>query len=167
MDRIVNSSLGEKITYLLWGPPATLSGNGSIAKWASRTLQKIKPKPHLYVSFENANSSTTYFDLIWALENNRSRETTKTWLSTGFFSVVTALNFCDSVTIFGLDAQNSCENNSTKQIRVMDHFYTFRFLELFCCFLYIYIYIYIFGSKNFSGSATITSGNIVESFCLV
>ena len=119
LDGLLNSTLRSNITYLVWGPPGSLKPHqGSITRWATKALKKFEPKPIIYVTFENQNRTTNYFDTVWMLENNRSRDDMKTWLSTGFFSVVTALNFCDSLTIFGLDAQNSCSSNSTKHIKV-------------------------------------------------
>ena len=115
----MNKSLGSNITYLLWGPDSAVkTPNGSITRWATKILQTLAPKPIIYVTFENGHSTTPFFRTIWKLENNGSVFDVNKWLTTGFHSVVTALNFCDSLTIFGLDAQKSCEDKAKNKIKV-------------------------------------------------
>ena len=110
-------------TYLVWGPTDSLTQTGPISKWASASLKTIKPKPKIFMSFgtENDTYGIQYFDEVWNLEKMKTKTKSKVWLSTGFFTVVTALNFCNSITIFGLDAKDqNCDSEDTISHKVSD-----------------------------------------------
>ena len=52
--------------------------------------------------------NTMYFDKMWVLETGTDAWLSHTWLSTGFFTVVTAFNICEEVTLFGFAQSDHC-----------------------------------------------------------
>ena len=129
MSRIVREDASKNVTYLIWGPSATTQPDGVIAKW----VRKLPSKLRVFLTFATANnpSGLNYFDDIWALESSGRRSKQKVWLSTGFFTVVTSLNFCSSVTIFGLDAKElQCGTAKERDLKV--RLYEFSFFLRFC-----------------------------------
>ena len=100
----------QKTTYLVWGPHHDVRSSGSAYKWALTTHDFIADHrtPNVKVFIVGSKNTTNYFDGIWEEERGVNRTTTSTWLSTGFFTMVTALNVCDQVTLFGFVKRTDC-----------------------------------------------------------
>ena len=105
-------------TYIGYGGPIEHEIHGAVWNWAMKALTDVSPqtKVFTFVTTEH-NPSSDYFNKLWTLETNRSLKQTKTILSNGFYSVITALNLCESVTIFGLDGNSSC-NDGKQNVKV-------------------------------------------------
>ena len=123
MPKIVREDVLKNVTYLVWAPPSTLTPQGAIMKWAQKVLPQVKSKLRIFVSFptKDNTSGLEYFDNVWELENaGKQLKKREVWLSTGFFSIVTSLNFCSSITIFGLDAGKlDCYKKFPRKQKVM------------------------------------------------
>ncbi|XP_063724073.1 alpha-N-acetylgalactosaminide alpha-2,6-sialyltransferase 5-like [Symsagittifera roscoffensis] len=106
----ISELTNEKTTYLIWGPHHDVRSSGSAYKWALRTHDFVADHrtPNVKVFIVGSKNTTNYFDGIWEEERGVNRTTTSTWLSTGFFTMVTALNICDQVTLFGFVKRTDC-----------------------------------------------------------
>ncbi|XP_075263450.1 alpha-N-acetylgalactosaminide alpha-2,6-sialyltransferase 5-like [Convolutriloba macropyga] len=115
VSKISKMESDDKKTYLVWGPNRSVLPDKYAYKFAKRMFHNYKKTIKVYIV-----KSEKYFDTIWELQNKTPRNATRTWLSTGFFSVVTALNICNQITLFGFVRQNYCDGNNTqhKAIRI-------------------------------------------------
>merc|ERR1712226_230132 len=105
-------------TYLIWGPKQSVEKGhrGYARRFAQNTYQKYNKTMDVFIV--KNDTSTMYFDNIWVLERGLNRSETHTWLSTGFFTVVTALNICEEVRLFGFVQDDHCrKGNSSKDYK--------------------------------------------------
>ncbi|XP_063955275.1 alpha-N-acetyl-neuraminyl-2,3-beta-galactosyl-1,3-N-acetyl-galactosaminide alpha-2,6-sialyltransferase-like isoform X1 [Lytechinus pictus] len=57
------------------------------------------------------------FDLIFQNETGKNKYDTNTWLSTGWYTILLALNMCEEVHMYGMVNENYCERNIDSKIR--------------------------------------------------
>ena len=113
---------GNFVKYLGIGPQGTMLPGERFPTWANLSVRSLGPTAQLFLikTVDNrTEASSSYFADIWTLETNQTLEKSKTWMTMGFFSVVVALNLCDSVFIFGMDTGVSCAPGNNKKIKVI------------------------------------------------
>ena len=96
---------------------------GNAMKKAQKMLNLTNSKLTMYTA---KLKSTKYFDDMWREEKKQSRDATTTWLTTGFFSMVTALNVCDQITTFGFMTPEDCKLPQNAHFKVGGIFMFFR-----------------------------------------
>ncbi len=113
--KVVLQEAAENVTYLFWAPKTKFSKKGHLMKKAKKFLEQTESKLSIYMT---KTEGPKYFNDIWRLEKNRSREATKTWLTTGFFTLVTALNMCEHITAYGFMTRGDCSMKKNKNYKV-------------------------------------------------
>ncbi|KAF3701870.1 Alpha-N-acetylgalactosaminide alpha-2,6-sialyltransferase 3 [Channa argus] len=93
-------------TYVFWGPDRNMrqDGKGHIYN----TLQKLAkkyPSARIYVV---TRERIQYCDSVFQNETGKNRMKTGAFLSTGFFTMILAIDVCDSIRIYGMIDDNYC-----------------------------------------------------------
>ncbi|XP_056874696.1 alpha-N-acetyl-neuraminyl-2,3-beta-galactosyl-1,3-N-acetyl-galactosaminide alpha-2,6-sialyltransferase isoform X2 [Takifugu flavidus] len=99
-------------TYVFWGPDSKMrqDGKGQIFN----VLLKIAKKYPNVKMYSMTSEKIEYCDQVFQNETGKNRMKTGAFLSTGFFTMILALDVCDSIQIYGMINDNHCsqENRS-------------------------------------------------------
>ena len=116
---MVRQELLQNVTYILWGmkhkvrPPF-----GKVYVYAQHMKRRLGNKIKLFVNPEGVTKG--YFQKIFAASvGNKTFSTmTKIWYSTGFYTVVAALNTCEKVVLYGVMNESHCKNPKYSHTKV-------------------------------------------------
>lgn len=91
---------------IFWGPP------NKIGKDAKGTLYRLIQRVSMTYSnvscFSIAPSKMRKFDSLFHRETGRDRQKSHSWLSTGWFTMVIAIEICDNIKVYGMVPPNHC-----------------------------------------------------------
>lgn len=93
-------------TYVFWGPERNMrqDGKGRIYNVLLKVARKY-PNVQIYaVSREKVQDC----DAVFQYETGKNRMKTGAFLSTGFFTMILALDMCDSIHVYGMIDDNYC-----------------------------------------------------------
>ncbi|XP_063000577.1 alpha-N-acetyl-neuraminyl-2,3-beta-galactosyl-1,3-N-acetyl-galactosaminide alpha-2,6-sialyltransferase [Elgaria multicarinata webbii] len=96
--------------YVIWGPTRLM--NREKVGLAYRTLLKVKemyPGLRLYTLTEKMMA---HCDELFQLETGKNRMKSGSFLSTGWFTMVLALELCEQIFVFGMVNENYCREQS-------------------------------------------------------
>lgn len=91
---------------IFWGPP------NKIGKDAKGTLYRLIQR--VSMSYSNVSCFTVTpgkmrrFDSLFHRETGRDRQKSHSWLSTGWFTMVMAIEICDNIKVYGMVTPNHC-----------------------------------------------------------
>ncbi|XP_067106369.1 alpha-N-acetyl-neuraminyl-2,3-beta-galactosyl-1,3-N-acetyl-galactosaminide alpha-2,6-sialyltransferase isoform X1 [Osmerus mordax] len=93
-------------TYVFWGPERNMKqdGKGRIFNILQKVARKY-PKAKLYVV---TREKIQYCDSIFQNETGKNRMKSGAFLSTGFFTIILAMDVCDSIHVYGMIDDNYC-----------------------------------------------------------
>ncbi|XP_070811954.1 alpha-N-acetyl-neuraminyl-2,3-beta-galactosyl-1,3-N-acetyl-galactosaminide alpha-2,6-sialyltransferase [Pituophis catenifer annectens] len=97
-------------TYIIWGPPRLMSREKIGLVY--RTLAKIKemyPAVRLYTLTEQTMARC---DELFQLETGKNRMKSGSFLSTGWFTMVLAMELCEQIFVFGMVSENHCKDKN-------------------------------------------------------
>lgn len=105
--------------YVIWGPEKNMreDGKGKIFN-ALVTLAKKYPQSHIYTV---TREKVQYCDSVFQNETGKNRMKSGAFLSTGFFTMILALEVCDSILVYGMIDGSYCSN--TNHSFVPYHYY--------------------------------------------
>ncbi|KYO23209.1 alpha-N-acetylgalactosaminide alpha-2,6-sialyltransferase 6 isoform C [Alligator mississippiensis] len=92
--------------FIFWGPPSKMQ----------RSLLRIIQ--HVSMSFPNMSAYVVssgrmkQFDDLFRGETGKDRQKSRSWLSTGWFTMVIAVELCDKVHVYGMVPPNYCSKRS-------------------------------------------------------
>ncbi|XP_071945052.1 alpha-N-acetylgalactosaminide alpha-2,6-sialyltransferase 3-like isoform X2 [Antedon mediterranea] len=75
---------------------------------AAKTLPKLYPNTKFYAE---SLKGEDYAGIIFEKETGLSRQKTKTWLSTGWFTMLMAIDICDKVNLYGFIPEDHCQTH--------------------------------------------------------
>ncbi|XP_036973111.1 alpha-N-acetyl-neuraminyl-2,3-beta-galactosyl-1,3-N-acetyl-galactosaminide alpha-2,6-sialyltransferase [Acanthopagrus latus] len=93
-------------TYVVWGPERNMrqDGRGRVFN----TLVKIAKKyPNVNI-YAVTREKIQYCDSVFQNETGKNRMKTGAFLSTGFFTMILAIDMCDSIHVYGMINDNYC-----------------------------------------------------------
>ncbi|XP_015798544.3 alpha-N-acetyl-neuraminyl-2,3-beta-galactosyl-1,3-N-acetyl-galactosaminide alpha-2,6-sialyltransferase isoform X2 [Nothobranchius furzeri] len=93
-------------TYVFWGPERNMrqDGKGKIFNVLLKMALKY-PNARLYAL---TRDKVQYCDGVFQNETGKNRMKTGAYLSTGFFTMILALDMCDSISVYGMIDNNYC-----------------------------------------------------------
>lgn len=93
-------------TYVIWGPERNMrqDGKGRIFNILRKVATKY-PKAKMYVV---TREKIQYCDSIFQNETGKNRMKSGAFLSTGFFTMILAMDVCDSIQVYGMIDDNYC-----------------------------------------------------------
>ena len=110
----------EETTLIFWFPPEQES---PILEQAKNIANRTPDNVHIYAG---RHWNQKYFDTVWEEYMNLDRGKSGTWLTTGFCTVVLALQLCDSITIYGIIPKRYCKFPQYQDVPYHYYLQTFR-----------------------------------------
>uniref|UniRef100_A0A3Q3MQ61 Alpha-N-acetylgalactosaminide alpha-2,6-sialyltransferase 6 n=1 Tax=Mastacembelus armatus TaxID=205130 RepID=A0A3Q3MQ61_9TELE len=99
---------------IFWGPP------NKIGKDAKGTLYRLIQRVSMTYSnlscFTITPSKMRRFDGLFHRETGRDRQKSHSWLSTGWFTMVIAIEICDNIKVYGMVPPNYCGKSASKKM---------------------------------------------------
>ncbi|XP_015238227.1 PREDICTED: alpha-N-acetyl-neuraminyl-2,3-beta-galactosyl-1,3-N-acetyl-galactosaminide alpha-2,6-sialyltransferase isoform X1 [Cyprinodon variegatus] len=93
-------------TYVFWGPERNMRQDGEGIIFNNLLKLAIKyPKVKMYVM---TREKILYCDNMFQNETGKNRMKTGAYLSTGFFTMILAMEMCDSIDVYGMIEDNYC-----------------------------------------------------------
>ncbi|XP_041815877.1 alpha-N-acetyl-neuraminyl-2,3-beta-galactosyl-1,3-N-acetyl-galactosaminide alpha-2,6-sialyltransferase [Chelmon rostratus] len=93
-------------TYVFWGPERNMRQDGKGRVF--NTLLKIaKNYPNVRI-YAVTREKIEYCDSVFQNETGKNRMKTGAFLSTGFFTMILAIDMCDSIHVYGMIDDNYC-----------------------------------------------------------
>ncbi|XP_062816637.1 alpha-N-acetyl-neuraminyl-2,3-beta-galactosyl-1,3-N-acetyl-galactosaminide alpha-2,6-sialyltransferase isoform X2 [Anolis carolinensis] len=96
--------------YVVWGPPRLMSREKTGLVY--RALLKVKemyPSLRLYTLTEEMMA---HCDALFQMETGKDRMKSGSFLSTGWFTMVLAMELCEQIFVFGMVSESYCRNQS-------------------------------------------------------
>uniref|UniRef100_A0A6J0TSA4 Alpha-N-acetyl-neuraminyl-2,3-beta-galactosyl-1, 3-N-acetyl-galactosaminide alpha-2,6-sialyltransferase isoform X1 n=2 Tax=Pogona vitticeps TaxID=103695 RepID=A0A6J0TSA4_9SAUR len=96
--------------YVVWGPSRLM--NREKVGLVYRTLLKVKemyPSLHLYTLTDRMMAHS---DELFQLETGKDRMKSGSFLSTGWFTMVLAMELCERIVVYGMVSESYCRNQS-------------------------------------------------------
>ncbi|XP_078582066.1 alpha-N-acetyl-neuraminyl-2,3-beta-galactosyl-1,3-N-acetyl-galactosaminide alpha-2,6-sialyltransferase-like [Branchiostoma floridae x Branchiostoma japonicum] len=106
-------------TLLGWGPPRDMDPKQGKAYQKLRELQKSHPDMEV---FKITEERMQYADRVFEKASGRARKGTNTWLSTGWFTMMVAMEICDVIKVYGMASEDYCRNHPGDQTAY--HYFT-------------------------------------------
>ncbi|XP_027880602.1 alpha-N-acetylgalactosaminide alpha-2,6-sialyltransferase 6 isoform X2 [Xiphophorus couchianus] len=101
-------------TIIFWGPP------NKIWKDAKGTLFRLIQRIGMTYSnlsfFSISPNKMRKFDNLFSRETGRDRQKSHSWLSTGWFTMVIAIEICDNIKVYGMVPPNYCGKPGSKKM---------------------------------------------------
>ncbi|KAK5615267.1 hypothetical protein CRENBAI_003725 [Crenichthys baileyi] len=93
-------------TIIFWGPPNKI---GTDAKGTLfRLIQRVSMTYGNLSFFSITPTKMRKFDNLFNRETGRDRQKSHSWLSTGWFTMVIAIEVCDNIKVYGMVPPNYC-----------------------------------------------------------
>ncbi|XP_062268704.1 alpha-N-acetylgalactosaminide alpha-2,6-sialyltransferase 6 [Platichthys flesus] len=91
---------------IFWGPPSKIGKEGKGTLY--RLIQRVSMTYSNLSCFSIVPSKMRRFDSLFHKETGRDRQKSHSWLSTGWFTMVIAIEICDNITVYGMVPPNHC-----------------------------------------------------------
>ncbi|XP_061555134.1 alpha-N-acetylgalactosaminide alpha-2,6-sialyltransferase 6 isoform X1 [Phycodurus eques] len=118
-DFMVVDPDGER-TVVFWGPPNKMTKDSKATVY--RSIQRIGATYKRVSCFTVAPAKMYRFDNLFQLETGRDRQKSNSWLSTGWFTMVIAIEVCDHIKVYGMVPPSYCGNRSESK-KLPYHYY--------------------------------------------
>ncbi|XP_019727755.1 alpha-N-acetylgalactosaminide alpha-2,6-sialyltransferase 6 isoform X2 [Hippocampus comes] len=110
-------------TIIFWGPPNKMTKDSKATVY--RAIQRISSTYKEVPCFTVAPEKMRRFDKLFQLETGRDRQKSNSWLSTGWFTMVIAIEICDNIKVYGMVPPSYC-GNRTGSKKLPYHYYNPR-----------------------------------------
>lgn len=102
--------MDSNASVIFWGPPNKIGKEGKGTLF--RLIQRVS-MTHSNLSFFSFTANKMHkFDNLFLRETGQDREKSHSWLSTGWFTMVMAIEFCDNIKVYGMVPPNYCVKKS-------------------------------------------------------
>lgn len=99
-------SQSKNTTYVFWGPERNMRQDGK-GRVFNALLKMAKKYPDAKI-YSVTREKIQYCDNVFQNETGKNRMKTGAFLSTGFFTMILALDLCDSIDVYGMIDNNYC-----------------------------------------------------------
>ncbi|XP_077478944.1 alpha-N-acetylgalactosaminide alpha-2,6-sialyltransferase 6 [Stigmatopora argus] len=110
---------GGRLRTIFWGPPKKMTRDSKTAVY--RSVQRMCSTHERLSCFTVAPAKMYRFDHLFQLETGRNRVRSNSWLSTGWFTMVIAIEICDNIVVYGMVPPNYC--SITKGPKMLPYHY--------------------------------------------
>ncbi|CAL8384435.1 alpha-N-acetyl-neuraminyl-2,3-beta-galactosyl-1,3-N-acetyl-galactosaminide alpha-2,6-sialyltransferase [Gadus morhua] len=109
-NQLLRSSMGT--TYVFWGPERHMRQDGK-GRVFNALLKTAREHQGLGI-YTLTKERIQYCDQVFENETGKNRMKTGSFLSTGFFTMILAMDVCESILVYGMVDKNYCSrtNNS-------------------------------------------------------
>ncbi|KAL7844899.1 hypothetical protein SRHO_G00234380 [Serrasalmus rhombeus] len=110
----------ENLSVIFWGPPTKIGRDAKGTLY--RLIQRVSMTYSNVSTFTISPGKMHKFDALFQKETGRDRQKSKSWLSTGWFTMVIAIEICDNITVYGMVPPNYCGRHPQPK-RMPYHYY--------------------------------------------
>ncbi|XP_062929660.1 alpha-N-acetylgalactosaminide alpha-2,6-sialyltransferase 6 [Mobula hypostoma] len=108
----------QEMVFIFWGPPQKMQNRKGGIYRLIHQVGSLFPNVSTYII---APKRMQQFDDLFQRETGRDRKKSHSWLSTGWFTMVIAIELCDSVHVYGMVPPSHCRKPQHK--RIPYHYY--------------------------------------------
>lgn len=100
--------------YVVWGPLRNMrkDGKGVVYNMLLKVLEKY-PNARIYI---HTDERMNYCDMIFKKETGKDRLKSGTYLSTGWFTLILAMDMCKEIQIYGMINDTYCKTKDYKKV---------------------------------------------------
>ncbi|KAK1803704.1 hypothetical protein P4O66_021111, partial [Electrophorus voltai] len=110
----------ESLSVIFWGPPTKMGRDAKGPLF--RLIQRVSATYSNVSSFTISPGKMRKFDALFQKETGRDRQKSQSWLSTGWFTMVIAIEICDNIKVYGMVPPNYCGRRPQPK-RMPYHYY--------------------------------------------
>ncbi|XP_072918694.1 alpha-N-acetylgalactosaminide alpha-2,6-sialyltransferase 5 isoform X2 [Hemitrygon akajei] len=111
-SELLNAS--RQAAFIFWGPSSCMRRDGKGRLY--NQLQLIhRMAPHLKLH-TISRQKMLHFDQLFKRETGKDRKTSNSWLSTGWFTMIIALELCDRIDVYGMVPPELCRDPTHQQV---------------------------------------------------
>ncbi|XP_060107376.1 alpha-N-acetylgalactosaminide alpha-2,6-sialyltransferase 6 [Heteronotia binoei] len=115
---------------IFWGPPIKME------QVFNKVIQRVSVSFPNMSAFVTTKKRMSQFDNLFRKETGKDRVTSRSWLSTGWFTMVIAIELCDRVHVYGMVPPNYCTRWNPLPCKMPYHYYEPKGPDE--CFTYIH-----------------------------
>ncbi|XP_013862038.1 alpha-N-acetylgalactosaminide alpha-2,6-sialyltransferase 6 isoform X2 [Austrofundulus limnaeus] len=119
-------------TIVYWGPPNKIEKNAKGTLY--RLIQRVSTTYSNVSFFTISPNRMRKFDNLFHSETGRDRQKSHSWLSTGWFTMVIAIEICDNIKVYGMVPPSYCGKKPASK-KMPYHYYKPRGSDE--CLMYI------------------------------
>ncbi|KAF5893838.1 alpha-N-acetylgalactosaminide alpha-2,6-sialyltransferase 6 [Clarias magur] len=93
-------------SVIFWGPPTKIGHDAKGTLY--RMIHRVASTNTNLATFAVTPSKMRKFDTLFHKETGRDRQKSQSWLSTGWFTMVIAIEICDKITVYGMVPPSHC-----------------------------------------------------------
>ncbi|KAJ7988259.1 hypothetical protein DPEC_G00321730 [Dallia pectoralis] len=97
---------GSHSAVIFWGPPSKIGRDARGTLY--RLIQRVSMTYSNLSSFTITPNKMHKFDTLFQKETGRDRAKSQSWLSTGWFTMVIAIEMCDNIKVYGMVPPSHC-----------------------------------------------------------
>ncbi|KAM9326946.1 alpha-N-acetyl-neuraminyl-2,3-beta-galactosyl-1,3-N-acetyl-galactosaminide alpha-2,6-sialyltransferase [Gastrophryne carolinensis] len=103
----------QDTVYIIWGPPRQMDIDRGITYRALLQAKGKYPGVNIYTLTQNMMAQC---DQIFQNETGKNRAMSGTFLSTGWFTMILAMELCEEVYVYGMVSENYCRDRSRPSV---------------------------------------------------
>ncbi|XP_071980284.1 alpha-N-acetyl-neuraminyl-2,3-beta-galactosyl-1,3-N-acetyl-galactosaminide alpha-2,6-sialyltransferase isoform X2 [Engystomops pustulosus] len=108
----------QDTVYVIWGPPKQMDIDQGITYRALLQAKSKFPGVNIYALTQNMMA---HCDQVFQNETGKDRAKSGTFLSTGWFTMILAMELCEEVSVYGMVSESYCRDRT--QPPVPYHYY--------------------------------------------
>ncbi|KAM4696587.1 alpha-N-acetyl-neuraminyl-2,3-beta-galactosyl-1,3-N-acetyl-galactosaminide alpha-2,6-sialyltransferase [Rhinophrynus dorsalis] len=108
----------QDTVYVIWGPPKQMDPDTGITYRVLLQAKGRYPPVQIYTLTQNMMA---HCDQIFQNETGKNRAMSGTFLSTGWFTMILAMELCEDISVYGMVSENYCRDHP--QPSVPYHYY--------------------------------------------
>ncbi|XP_041647917.1 alpha-N-acetylgalactosaminide alpha-2,6-sialyltransferase 5b [Cheilinus undulatus] len=103
-------NVSQDTVFIFWGPSSCMRRDGKGHVYNSlRLLKQLLPNLKIYII---SRVKMLKFDELFKKETGIDRRSSNSWLSTGWFTMIIALELCDQINVYGMVPPDYCRSSS-------------------------------------------------------
>ncbi|XP_041063775.1 alpha-N-acetylgalactosaminide alpha-2,6-sialyltransferase 5 [Carcharodon carcharias] len=111
-SELLNAS--QDPAFIFWGPSSCMRKDGKGRLYNHlQLIHRIQPKLRLHTI---TRQKMLHFDELFKRETGKDRKTSNSWLSTGWFTMIIALELCDRIDVYGMVPPNRCRDPARRSV---------------------------------------------------
>ncbi|XP_067892446.1 alpha-N-acetylgalactosaminide alpha-2,6-sialyltransferase 5 [Heterodontus francisci] len=100
--------------FIFWGPSSCMRRDGKGRLYNHlQLIHHIRPRLKLHTI---TRQKMLHFDELFKRETGKDRKTSNSWLSTGWFTMIIALELCDRIDVYGMVPPNRCRDPNHRSV---------------------------------------------------
>ncbi|XP_069465209.1 alpha-N-acetyl-neuraminyl-2,3-beta-galactosyl-1,3-N-acetyl-galactosaminide alpha-2,6-sialyltransferase [Ambystoma mexicanum] len=99
--------------YIIWGPQKVLNPEKGVVYRTLLKVQEMYPKTQVYTLTE---AMMAHCDLIFKNETGKDRMKSGSFLSTGWFTMILAMEMCENISVYGMVSESYCREKNQPSV---------------------------------------------------